>query len=433
MKMNTVVAQSGGPTTVINNSIKGAVDLLLSSDRIGTIFGARMGVLGILYENLLDISKQQEELINQMGKTPSAGMLGSCRYKVKSDEDIRRIIEVFKMHNIGYFLYCGGGDSMDTAEEIHIAAREEGLNLIVTGIPKTIDNDLGGPLKDDGTFDICDHNPGYGCVARNTAINVLEANEENKASYTSDPVLVIGLMGRNAGFIPAAARLADPLRKIPLLIVIPENMKGEPEDNLKFINQSINEKLEKFKRCIVVIGEGVKLGASAASKDSFGHIQFSSSGVSVEQILTNYLNGLDRIDKKTRLIVRGNARCEKPGTRQRREMAYVSKVDLIESYNLGKCAAKIALDGNNGYMSTIERIPGVSYKVVYNKILLKNVAGFERKFTEEWILKDELDVSDDFIRWAMPLIGSKLPEFNGFEEIYAEKKCERYIPFLYRD
>ncbi len=434
---NVVIAQSGGPTTVINNSIKGAIDELISSKKVDRIYGAKMGILGVLKEELIDISAQESQQIALLAETPSAGTIGSCRYKIKNNEDLARIVEVFKRHNVGYFFYCGGGDSMDTANKVSELAQRENLELICTGIPKTIDNDVGGPLQADGTFAVCDHDPGYGSVARNLAINILEANEENKASYTSDPVLVIGVMGRKIGFIPAAARLADPKREIPLLIILPESLsKDDYQSNLEFITEKVNEKLKKQRRCIVVIGEGVNVGDLGILRDSFGHAEFSASEKTVEQALTNYLNGIDRKDSQgraqSRLMVKGIARSERPGTRQRREIAYVSEVDKEEAYQTGVYAAKIALSGENGFMSTIVRNPDLPYKVNYDKILLDTVANSEREFPQEWITPDRADVTDEFVNWALPLIGGPLPRFAKFKEIFIPKKCNKYIPTTYR-
>ena len=435
---NVVIAQSGGPTSVINNSIRGVIDELISSKKIDKIYGAMMGILGVLKEELIDISAQEPRQIALLSETPSAGTIGSCRYKIKNDEDLARIVEVFKKNNVRYFFYCGGGDSMDTANKISKLARKENLELICTGIPKTIDNDVGGPLQADGTFAICDHDPGYGSVARNLAINILEANEENKASYTSDPVLVIGVMGRKIGFIPAAARLADPKRETPLLIILPESLsKDDYQGNLEFISEKVNEKLKKEGRCIVVIGEGVNVGDLGILRDSFGHAQFSASEKTVEQVLTNYLNGIDRKDSQgraqSRLIVRGIARSERPGTRQRREIAYVSEIDRDEAYQVGAYAAKIALSGENGFMSTIVRNPDLPYKVNYDKILLDTVANSEREFPKKWIASNRVDVTDEFINWALPLIGGSLPRFTKFKDIYVPKKCGGYIPAGYRE
>jgi ATP-dependent phosphofructokinase / diphosphate-dependent phosphofructokinase len=433
MGMNVVIAQSGGPTSVINNSIRGVIDTLQKSGKVDKIYGARMGILGVLKEELYDITAQRSEQIKNLSKTPSAGVIGSCRYKIKSDEDMERIVEVFKKHDVGYFFYCGGNDSMDTAHKVSLLAKEKGLALISTGIVKTIDNDVGGGLQENGTFAVCDHNPGYGSVARYTATNILEANEENRASYTSDPVLVISSMGRKIGFITASARLSDPERKMPLLILLPEALnKNKPEDNLEFITERVNENINEFGRCIVAISEGLEIGDLDILYDNFGHAQFGASGKSVEQALINHLNGLDRKDSKgrsaSRLKCKGIARCEKPGTKQRRELATTSPTDLKEAYEVGKYAAKIALAGEGGYMSTIIRQPGNKYSVAYDKVELGTVANAERKFPEKWIAGNKIDVTDEFINWAMPLIGGELPEFSRFEESFAEKRCADYVP-----
>jgi 6-phosphofructokinase 1 len=392
-----------------------------------------MGILGVLKEELIDISAQEPRQIALLSDTPSAGTIGSCRYKIKNEEDLTRIVGVLRQNNVRYFFYCGGGDSMDTANKISKLAQKENLELICTGIPKTIDNDVGGPLQADGTFSVCDHDPGYGSVARNLAINILEANEENKASYTSDPVLVIGVMGRKIGFIPAAARLVDPKREIPLLIILPESLsKDDYQSNLEFISEKVNEELKKEGRCILVIGEGVNVGDLGILQDNFGHAQFSASEKTVEQVLTNYLNGIDRKDSQgraqSRLIVRGIARSERPGTRQRREIAYVSEIDRDEAYQVGVYAAKIALSGENGFMSTIVRNPDLPYRVNYDKILLDTVANSEREFPKKWIASNRVDVTDEFINWALPLIGGPLPEFAKFRKIYVPKKCAEYVP-----
>ena len=438
MKRNAVIAQSGGPTSVINASLLGAIEVLMKSEKIDKVYGAKMGILGVLREELVDITAQDPKELKLLYETPSAGVIGSCRYKIRSEEDMERIVEVFKAHNVGYFLYCGGEDSMDTANKVAKLAKERGLDLVAVGIPKTIDNDLGGELQEDGTFAICDHDPGYGSVARNTAMNVLEANEENKASYTSDPVLVIGVMGRKIGFIPASARLADPKREMPLLIILPEALPSDNDgrENLEFITEKVNEKLKEFGRCIVIIGEGVNVGDLGVLKDSFGHAQFSAAERTVEQIVANYLNGLDRKDElgraKSRLVVRGIARYEKPGTRQRREIAYVSEVDRKEAYEVGAHAAKLALNDEGGYMATIIRTPGDEYSVEYGKVPLEVVANSSRKFPKEWIDPSKVDVTDDFVKWAMPLIGGDLPRFARFKDVFAPKLCPEYVPTGYR-
>ena len=208
---NVIVAQSGGPTPVINASLRGVIQGCQAyPDTFGTVYAGVHGIEGVLKEELLNLRAQAAEEIALLSTTPAAGAIGTCRYKLKAHQqaDLERIIEVFKAHDIGYFFYNGGNDSMDTAHKVAVLAKEMGLDLVATGVPKTIDNDVG-----DSEFQLIDHTPGYGSVARYWALNVQNANEENPGSSPSDPVLVLQAMGRKIGFIPAAARLADPNRK----------------------------------------------------------------------------------------------------------------------------------------------------------------------------------------------------------------------------
>ncbi|NLG53136.1 MAG: diphosphate--fructose-6-phosphate 1-phosphotransferase [Clostridiales bacterium] len=424
---NVVVAQSGGPTPVINNSLRGVIETCkMFPDKFNTVYAGFHGVEGILKEELLDLSAQSREEIALLRTTPAAGSIGTCRYKLKSHqtEDFERLIEVFKAHDIGYLFYIGGNDSMDTANKISILAREKGLELIATGVPKTIDNDVG-----DTEFKLIDHTPGYGSVARYWASLIQNANEENKGSSPADPVLVIQAMGRKIGYIPAAARLADTDREMPLLICMAESGLALPE-----IAERVNETLVKRGRCILVIGEGVDVGNIGETKDSFGHTQFSASKTTVAQVITNYLNDVG-------LKTRGAARFQLPGTDQRASINFVSAVDLDEAYKLGQKAVVIAAEDGNGYMSTITRKPGIIYNVDYDKVPLTLVANSERTFPKEWLTADRTDVTDDFIKYAKPLIGDDLvgiPTIGGimrlarFKPIFAEKKLAEYVPSAYR-
>src|SRR5438309_5073544 len=209
---NLVVAQSGGPSPVINNSLRGIIEQARDLSQIGTVYGARHGIEGVLKEELLDLSAQPAEEVALLRYTPAAGSIGTCRYKLKPNqkEDFERVIEIFRAHDVGYFLYIGGNDSMDTAHKVAQLAAKRGLDLVALGVPKTIDNDVG-----DSEFQLIDHTPGYGSTAKYWAHMVQWANEENAGSSPADPVLVLQAMGRCIGFIPAAARLADPDRELP--------------------------------------------------------------------------------------------------------------------------------------------------------------------------------------------------------------------------
>jgi 6-phosphofructokinase len=420
---NVVVAQSGGPTPVINSTLRGIVEMCKAMpDRFGTVYAGFHGIEGVLKEELLDMSAQSREEICLLSVTPAAGGIGTCRYKLKAhqDEDFERVIEVFKAHDIGYFFYIGGNDSMDTAHQVASLAHERGLDLVAVGGPKTIDNDVG-----DSEFKLIDHTPGYGSVARYWALAVQNANEENAGSCPSDPVLVIQAMGRKIGFIPAAARLADPDRTMPLQIYMRES-----DLTLEQMADLVNDELKQSGRCIVVVSEGFDVGELGERKDSFGHTQFSSSGTTVEQVVVNYLNDAG-------LAAHGSARGNVPGTDQRHNMIYASTVDIEEAYKLGQKAVEIAVEEGSGYMSTILRDPGPIYRVRYDKVPLEQVANSERHLPKHWISENRIDVTDEFVRYARPLIGENWPaiplvdgrqRFARLERIFAPQALSAYVP-----
>jgi 6-phosphofructokinase len=415
-----VVAQSGGPSPVINNTLRGIIEACREYDSVGTVYAASHGIEGVLKEELLDLSSQPAEEISLLRYTPAAGSIGTCRYKIKPEqtEDIDRAIEVFKAHDVGYFIYIGGNDSMDTANKISKIAQERGLDLVGIGGPKTIDNDVG-----DSEFKLIDHTPGYGSTAKYWMHAVQYANEENDGSSPADPVLVMQAMGRKIGYIPAAARLADPGREMPLQIYL-----AESSCTLEQLADNVNDQLKRDGRCMVVISEGFNVGSLGERRDSFGHVQFSSSETTVGQTVVNYLN-------KVGLATKGAARGNVPGTDQRHSMAYASTVDLEEAYQAGRMAAHLAATAQSGYMATILRKAGPTYNVYYDKAPLAEVANSERKFPKQWITKNGYDVTDDFIRYAKPLVGEgmlSLPMIDGrqrmtrFKPTYATQKLPKY-------
>jgi len=422
MPRNVIVAQSGGPSPVINSSLRGVIDTCkMFPETFGTIYAGWHGIEGVLKEELLNLSVQDDEEVALLRYTPAAGSIGTCRYKLKShqEEDLSRVIDVMKAHDIGYFFYNGGNDSMDTAHKISVLANEQGLDLVAVGVPKTIDNDVG-----DSKFKLIDHTPGYGSVARYWMGVVQNANEENAGSCPADPVLVLQAMGRKIGYIPAAARLADPNREMPLQIYMAES--GVTAEGLC---EKVNAQLKQDGRCVVVVSEGFEVGDLGESKDSFGHTQFGASETTAAQQVVNLLNS-------TGLCVPGKARGQVPGTDQRATSAYASIVDLDEAYKVGQQAVLIADTGENGWMSTILREPGPIYNVTYDKVPLKDVANSERTFPTEWISNSGVDVTDDFLAYATPLIGEDWPSvpvvngrqrFTRFRQAFADKKLPDYV------
>jgi len=424
---NVIVAQSGGPTPVINNSLRGVVETCRAMpDVFGTVYAGWHGIEGVLKEELLDLSAQSPQEIALLRTTPAAGSIGTCRYKLKSGqaEDFERVIEVMKAHDVGTFFYIGGNDSMDTAHKVARLAADRGLDLIAVGVPKTIDNDVG-----DTEFKLIDHTPGYGSVARYWALNIQNANEENAGSSPADPVLVIQAMGRKIGFIPAAARLADPHREMPLLICLAEAGLSLPE-----LADRVNDMLKAHGRAVVVVSEGFNVGEIGARQDSFGHTEFGASAIQVGQAVINYLNAQG-------LPVPGSARTNIPGTDQRHAMLYASTVDLDEAYMVGRKAVEIAAAGDNGFMATTLRQPGDIYTPTFDQVPLEQVANSERKFPAAWISESKVDVTDDFVRYARPLIGHDWPaiplvngiqRFARLEHVFARQVLPSYVPQNYR-
>jgi len=423
---NVVVAQSGGPSPVINNSLRGIIDTCkMFPDKFDKVYGGYHGIEGVLKEELLDLTAQNEDEVALLRTTPAAGSIGTCRYKLKDHQqkDFQRVIDVLKAHNVGYFFYIGGNDSMDTANKVANIAHEQGLDIIAVGVSKTIDNDVG-----DSEFKLIDHTPGYGSVARYWSHIVQNINEENMGSSPADPVIVLQAMGRKIGYIPAAARLADPNREMPLQIYMPESGLS-----LEALTENVNDELKQSGRAIIVVSEGFDVGELGELKDSFGHTEFGASSLTAQQAVVNHLNSAG-------IEAKGAARGQVPGTDQRDTIIYASTVDLDEAYKIGQNAVSIAVDHGSGFMSTLLRREGLIYSVDFEKVPLELVANSEREFPKEWIATNRYDVTDEFIRYARPLIGEdwvSVPIINGrqrftrFEKIFADQKLTTYSPEAY--
>ena len=428
MKRNVIVAQSGGPSPVINASLQGVVEGCFDCpDHMGSVYAAWHGVEGILREELIDMTVQPKKEIGLLSTTPSAGAVGTCRYKLKEkgqEEDFNRLIEVMSAHDVGYFFYIGGNDSMDTAHKVALLAKQKGADLTAVGIPKTIDNDVG-----DEEFRLIDHTPGYGSAARYWAYLVQNANEENNGMSPSECVSVFQAMGRTAGFIPAAARLADPDRKFPMQLYL-----AESNHTLESLAHNVNLQIKESGRCIVIVSEGCNAGSLGEKHDGFGHIEYGASRTTVAQVVVNYLNDHGQ-------EARGQSTGQVPGVLQRSTSIFASRVDIEEAYRVGRIAVDIGIHDGSGWMATILRKPDREYSVYYDKVPLEEVANSSRMLPSDWITGDGLDVTDDFIRYAAPLIGNGWPDIvieNGLQRFarliirFIDKKLPAYIPVRHR-
>lgn len=423
IKRNALVALGGGPSPVINASLLGVLHGCFErGGEIGGVYAAKHGIEGVLLEELIDMRAQDMRELELLKQTPASGAVGTCRYKLGGgcEEDFERILDVFRAHDIGWFFYIGGNDSMDTADKVSKLAREEGYELVVAGVPKTIDNDIG-----DAEFKIIDHTPGYGSAARYWASVVQDTNEENRGMCVTERVAVLQAMGRKTGFITAAARLADPEREMPLQMYF-----AEAGHNLESLAENVNSQVTRSGRCIVVVSEGFDAGSLGETRDGFGHIEYGASETNVAQIVVNHLN-------KQKLSARGYATGQVPGVLQRSNAIYRSKVDIEEAYEVGKYSVNMALTEGTGFMATILREKASVYKPYYSKVDLRAVANSERHLPSSWISPGGTDVTDAFIDYAMPLIGDGWPEpalENGLQRFARlsnstiEKKAPPYIP-----
>jgi len=418
-KGNAIIAQSGGPTAVINSSACGVIREAMKSGRIGQVIGATNGILGVLKEDLFDMSAEKPETIEALKRTPAAAM-GSCRYKLKSLEeskaDFERVLDVFKAHEIRYFFYAGGNDSMDTADKVNKLAADAGYELTCMGIPKTVDNDLA----------YTDHCPGYPSVAKYVATCAMEAGRDTEALYTADTCTILEVMGRNAGWIAAATGLAARSPEdAPHLVYMPE----APFSFNKFVGD-VQEVLKRLGRVFIVAGEGLKdekgnyvtADSRAFSKDSFGHVQLGGVADMLKAV----------IEKEVKIKTRSN----KLGTNQRSAMHFASLTDVNEAYMCGQMAVKYALDGVNDKMVTLVREKGPKYKCTTGLAKLSDVANGEKKVPREFINDAGNHITDAMRDYVRPLVQGEapitigedgLPVFMRFKRKPLEKKLSKYM------
>ncbi len=398
MKGNVIVGQSGGPTAVINSSLAGVIKASRNAG-IEKIYGMHHGIEGFLKEDLIDLGEYfpNESDLSLLKRTPSA-FLGSCRYKlpeIEGHEDVyEKIFDILERHNIQYFLYNGGNDSMDTIKMLSDYASMHDKPQTFMGIPKTIDNDL--PLTD--------HCPGYGSAAKYIATSMKEIIRDNESFGASKPtVCIVEIMGRHAGWLTAAAALSKDVDcSGPDLIYLPE-VVFDVDD---FI-EKVKDLSAKKSSVVIAVSEGVKvadgrfvceLGQSNDFVDAFGHKQLSGCA--------SYL--ANKVTEATGL----KSRPIEFSTLQRCATHLASRTDIDEAYNVGYIAAKSAFEGKTGMMVTIEVVSRDPYLVHYNQYDIHEIANVERKVPKHWIINNGTYVGKQYLEYARPLIiGSLLPYY----------------------
>lgn len=405
LKGRCVFAQSGGPTTVINASIAGGLLEALENESVTGVLCAHHGIKGVLDEDFFDISLEDKAELEALKHTP-ASAFGSVRYKLKNpaedDTDYRRILEVFKKYDVRYFFYNGGNDSMDTCDKISKYMQKSGYDVNVIGIPKTIDNDLCGT----------DHCPGYGSAAKYIANSIMEINRD-ASIYPSPLVVVVEIMGRNAGWLTAASKLASVNGYGADLIYLPET----PFSYEKFLSD-VKTVVDAKKYCIVAVSEGIRfengkyVGEDQSSTDVFGHSQLGG----VCSILKAKAKSLGLKCKAVELNIlqRCAAHC-------------ASDTDIEESFNAGRQAVKKAVDGETDKMIAFRRKPGETYEIEYVAEPLSSAANAEKRIPAEWITADGTNLTDDFVAYALPLIaGEPNRRLKNGLPVYAKLKLKKF-------
>ncbi len=409
LKGACIIGQSGGPTSVINASAYGVIRTALDNPNITGVYGAEHGIVGVLNDRLFDMSKEDPKELELLKYTPSSA-LGSCRYKMKDpdvdDTDYKRILEVFKKHDVRYFFYNGGNDSMDTCNKISKYMQKVGYDCRVMGVPKTIDNDLFGT----------DHCPGFASAAKYIATSCMEVWHDARV-YDKGMVCIIEIMGRHAGWLTAASVLACEYGAGPDLIYVPE----VDFDMDKFLADV--ERIYKEKgNVMVAVSEGIHYAdgsfvseAKTSATDGFGHAQLGG----LAALLANV------VKERTGAKVRGI----ELSLLQRCGAHLASQTDIEESFMAGKAAVENAVAGITDKMVAFERATENGHYVCKTKLLnLTDVANFEKKVPLEWINDEHNGIKHEFVDYALPLIQGEtkmvkedsLPRFAKLKKVIAE-------------
>ncbi|HET6629256.1 MAG TPA: 6-phosphofructokinase [Woeseiaceae bacterium] len=393
-KMNAFYAQSGGVTAVINATACGVIETARKhKSRIGNVYAGRNGIIGALTEDLIDTNKETARAIAALRHTPG-GAFGSARYKLRSIEENRtqyeRLIEVFKAHDIGYFFYNGGNDSMDTAHKVSLVSRKLGFPVTCLGVPKTVDNDL----------PVTDNCPGFGSVAKYVAVSTREAAlDVLSMAKTSTKVFVLEVMGRHAGWIAAAGGLAgNKPEDAPHLILFPE----VPFDKEAFLKR-VEKSVEDYEYCVIVVSEGTRYAdgrflAEAGTTDAFGHSQLGGVAPVVADMVRSELGYkyhyaiADYLQRSARHIA--------------------SATDVKQAYAVGEAAVRMALAGKTAVMPVIKRVSDSPYRWRIDEAPLARVANKEKKLPRRFIARDGFGITEAARRYLEPLVkGEDYPPY----------------------
>lgn len=395
MARRLIVGQSGGPTAVINSSLAGVIEAAGAAPEIRDVYGAVDGVEGLLAGKLIDLGQESPETLRALRTTPAAA-LGSCRYKLQSG-DVDRLLRLCADLDVGYVVYIGGNDSADTAHALATRAAELDQPLRAVVAPKTIDNDL----------PITDHCPGYGSIARFVASTLQDVGRDTEAMHRVDPVKIVEVMGRNAGWVVAASALGRRAEADPPHLLYPPERPLDPDAFLA----DVERVYQRVGYVVIVVAEtartsnGEFVGAAERDvRDSFGHRRLVEPARKLAGLIEDRL-GL-------------RARYDRPGTIQRMSTAHLSSVDVEEAYQAGRFAVSALLDGATDQMVTLDRAPGAAYRCSYGLAPLAAIANREKVLPLDYLPTPEALPSRAFRSYAEPLLGGPLPEHARLRRVF---------------
>jgi 6-phosphofructokinase 1 len=403
---NAVVAQSGGPTAVSNASACGIVqEAMVQPHAIVEIYGANNGILGVVEEDLFDLRAESADTIEQLRCTPSSA-IGSCRYRLgelpQDRANYQRFLDVLAAHDVRYFFYIGGNDSMAAADNIQRLADELDLKLRVIGIPKAVDNDLVHT----------DHCPGYGSAAKFLAVSAMEAGRDTEAMCTFDPVTIMETMGRDSGWLAAATGLARRFHfDAPHLIYVPEI-----SFSIERFVADVRAVHARLGRCFVVVSEGIKdeegrYLATEATTDAFGRKQLGGVAAHLQRLIW----------QETGLKCRYN----KLDTCQRNAVHFASRTDSDEAYLCGQQAVRLAVVGVAGVMVTLRREADRPYRSSTGQVALGDVGHGVRQLPRDFLDEEGTGISDEMRRYAGPLLLGEVPLRLGLDGLPEFARLQR--------
>jgi 6-phosphofructokinase 1 len=417
MKKNILYAQSGGVTPVINATACGVIETAAKNrDRIGKVLAGKDGIIGVLREQLIDTSKESRSAIAGLRHTPG-GAFGSCRYKLRSIEESKReyerLIEVLKAHDVGYFFYNGGGDSADTAYKVSQIGKKLGFPVQCIGVPKTIDNDL----------PVTDNCPGFGSVAKYVAVSTIEASlDVESMASSSTRVFILEVMGRHAGWIAAAAGLAERAEGDPPHVILFPEVPFKQQAFLEKVKYAV----DNYGYCTVVVSEGVRDAkgrflADAGTRDAFGHAQLGG----VAPVVANIVR--EKLGYKYHWAVSDYL--------QRSARHVASRTDVEQAYAVGEAAVELALQGKSGVMPIIKRVSNNPYRWKIAETSLGRVANREKKMPRNYISADGFGITPVARRYLAPLIQGEdyppyapdgLPRYVRMKKVLVRKKLPSF-------